>query len=400
VGGCVRDLKLGRAPKDFDIATSAHPGEIRSLFRNCRLIGRRFRLAHIYFRGGKIIEVSTFRTNPLDLDNEEELPEDLLITRDNVFGSAEQDARRRDFTVNGLFYDIRRGEALDYVGGLRDLSNRIIRTIGNPEVRMREDPVRLLRAVRFASRLDFEIDPHTHASMEGAVPDLTRCAPARLLEEVFRLLRCGAASRSFKLLNALGALRLLLPPIAEHVERTGPDGERDLLSRLACLDAWVRKGPVDDAIIVASLLAPLLESASAERERDLGTVIDGLLEQMVLTARLPRRIAERARSLLWAQGILSGERRRKRSPGSFRQHPDYPDALRVFEIGVEATGKGSELLTRWQSGAAPLVGVPSPAGLVPDERTGRRRRRRRRGDASPGGSAPGGPGGPPPASDG
>ncbi|MFN7133708.1 MAG: poly(A) polymerase, partial [Myxococcales bacterium] len=135
VGGCVRDLLVGRAPKDFDIATSAEPGQVRSLFRNCRLIGRRFRLAHIYFRGGKIIEVSTFRANPLELEAGEELPEDLLITRDNVFGTAEQDARRRDFTINGLFYDIRRGRVIDYVDGLRDLGTRTIRTIGDPKVR-------------------------------------------------------------------------------------------------------------------------------------------------------------------------------------------------------------------------------------------------------------------------
>ncbi|MFY0574487.1 hypothetical protein ACN28S_09130 [Cystobacter fuscus] len=187
VGGCVRDLSLGRTPKDFDIATSAHPGEVRAIFRNCRLIGRRFRLAHIYFKGGKIIEVSTFRANPTELvdspvDNgngeeegsevEESQNPDLLITHDNVFGTAEQDARRRDFTINGLFYDVVEGRIIDYVRGRRDLDEHYIRTIGDPEIRMREDPVRILRAVRFASKLGLDIESRTYAAMEGAVEDL------------------------------------------------------------------------------------------------------------------------------------------------------------------------------------------------------------------------------------
>src|SRR5215468_4678945 len=147
VGGCVRDLLAGRTPKDFDVATSAVPSEVRGIFRNCRLIGRRFRLAHVYFKGGKIVEVSTFRANPSELEDpaepgsEGEEKDDLLISDDNVFGTAEQDARRRDFTINGLFYDVAEGQVIDFVGGLRDLRLRDVRTIGDPEIRMREDPV-------------------------------------------------------------------------------------------------------------------------------------------------------------------------------------------------------------------------------------------------------------------
>src|SRR5216684_5366587 len=164
VGGCVRDLLLGRKPKDFDVATSAHPNEVRRIFSNSRLIGRRFRLAHVYFKGGKIIEVSTFRSTPMmevpevAAGGPEEVPSetangnggDLFITQDNVFGTAEQDARRRDFTINGLFYDVQIGQVIDYVRGRQDLEASLVRTIGDPEVRMREDPVRILRAVRFA----------------------------------------------------------------------------------------------------------------------------------------------------------------------------------------------------------------------------------------------------------
>jgi len=360
VGGCVRDLLLGRTPKDFDICTSAHPGEVRSLFRNCRLIGRRFRLAHVYFRGGKIIEVSTFRANPIELEEGEELPEDLLITRDNVFGTAEQDSRRRDFTVNGLFYDIRLGRVIDFVDGLADLNARTIRTIGNPEIRMREDPVRILPAVRFAARLSFDVDPATYAALEGAVEDLPRCAPARLLEEVFKLLRGGSSRRSLELLHALGALKVLLPPIGALLERTGPEGEREFFARLGVLDT---KMPLDDSIIVAALLAPVARE-------DSDTAVDQGLEDMVQTARLPRRIADRARQLLWAHGVLVGEQRRKRSLASFKQHPIFPDAMVLLEIGVEATGERRELLERWKAG--------EPPAELGKEGTGKQRRRRRR----------------------
>src|SRR5678815_1193445 len=190
VGGCVRDLLAGRTPKDFDVATSAVPSEVRGIFRNCRLIGRRFRLAHVYFKGGKIVEVSTFRANPSELEDgsdhgaEGEEKDDLLISDDNVFGTAEQDARRRDFTINGLFYDVAQGRVIDFVGGLRDLRLREVRTIGDPEIRLREDPVRILRAVRFACRLAFDIESRTYAAMEGAVEDLSLIhisEPTRLL---------------------------------------------------------------------------------------------------------------------------------------------------------------------------------------------------------------------------
>jgi poly(A) polymerase len=174
VGGCVRDLLVGRQPKDFDVATSALPSEVRGIFRNCRLIGRRFRLAHVYFKGGKIVEVSTFRANPAEVVEETPAPpeegeekEDLLINDDNVFGTAEQDARRRDFTINGLFYDVAEGRVIDFVGGLRDLRQQQVRTIGDPEVRMREDPVRILRAVRFACRLEFDIESRTQRRWRG-----------------------------------------------------------------------------------------------------------------------------------------------------------------------------------------------------------------------------------------
>jgi len=401
VGGCVRDLLLGQKPKDFDVATSAHPGEVRAIFRNSRLIGRRFRLAHIYFKGGKVIEVSTFRANPIELEEtsptadpapenaelsaqsdaepDSEAAADLLITEDNVFGTAEQDARRRDFTINGLFYDVASGQVIDYVRGRRDLQEHLIRTIGDPEIRIREDPVRILRAVRFACRLRFEIEPRTYAAMEGAVEDLPRCAPPRLLEETFRLLRGGIAKPSLKLLKALGALKLLLPPLDDYLEQKGKDGEILFDAFADALDRRVLSSErLDDAVLLAALLLPISRTASPEPENPTGSsgaaeAVEDLLKRFVQTARLPRRIAERTRFILLAQAVLSGERRRRGSLSRFRRHPVFNEALALFEISVEATGQHREALQAWKSGV-----VPSFQAAAKGHPKRRRRRRRRR----------------------
>jgi poly(A) polymerase len=429
VGGCVRDLLLGIGPKDFDIATSAHPNQVKDTFRNSRLIGRRFRLAHVFFRGGKIVEVSTFRANPLD--ELADLPADLLIRHDNVFGNEQEDARRRDFTINALFYDVDEGRVVDHVGGKADLAARRVRTIGNPFVRMREDPVRILRAIRFASKCAFEIEPETLAAMKAHVHEIPRCAPPRVMEEMLKLLRSGAARRCFELLREVGALRILLPPVAAYLERRGPEEAERHLRALEALDAHVRVGEIpSDAVLLATLLAPLpragapggpipkgaprppggpgavakpapeeddeldreLEALEAEQEPDedpaLAPLPEGalreaaelhderlggaapfaaggdaqpwslpqdvvapeiVLAEMVRTARLPRRIAERARMILLAQPILSGERRRKRSsPQAFARQSYFPEALAVFELSVAATGRGHDQLAKWQ----------------------------------------------------
>ena len=424
VGGCVRDSLLSIRPKDYDVATSAHPAQVKETFRNSRLIGRRFRLAHVFFRGGKIIEVSTFRANPLD--ELQDLPSDLLIRHDNVFGTEVEDARRRDFTINGLFYDVDEGRVVDHVDGKADLAARLVRTIGNPNVRMREDPVRILRAIRFAAKCAFEIEPATLAAMKQHVEEIPRCAPPRVLEEVMKLLRSGASRRSFELLREVHALRILLPPVAAYLERSGAQEAERHLRALDALDGHVRVGEIpSDAVLLATLLAPLpregapkgpipkgpprpqkpaaaepapeddvldqeleqlekeqedpsqaplpeaalVEAAELHDER-LGGVpafsVGGdvqpwslpqdvvapeiVLAEMVRTARLPRRIAERARMILLAQPILAGERRRRRSsPQAFARQSYFPEALAVFELSVAATGQGADQLARWQS---------------------------------------------------
>ena len=248
VGGCVRDLLLSRTPKDFDVATSATPKEIRQLFRNCRIIGRRFRLAHIFF-GSKIIETSTFRANPREGDDVDDTDE-LLIKRDNVFGTDTEDARRRDFTINGLFYDVEAEKVIDHVGGLADLERRVVRTIGDPDIRFREDPVRMLRAVKFAARLGLEIEPQTLAALVQHRGEIAKCAQPRVLEEIYRLLRGGAARRSVELLIDTGLAGVMSPQLSALFGPV-PEGAAGQEPARADSDAALpddaAAAPVDDA---------------------------------------------------------------------------------------------------------------------------------------------------------
>jgi poly(A) polymerase len=399
VGGCVRDLLLHVTPKDFDVATSATPDEVRALFRNCRLIGRRFRLAQVYFKGRKIIEVSTFRKNPVDeIATAETTPApegDLLISTDNVFGTAEEDARRRDFTVNGLFYDVSLGKVIDYVGGRADLAAHSIHTIGNSEVRLREDPVRLLRAIRFAAKLDFEIAPATWAAMQGSAGELVRCAPARVLEETLRLLRCGASRQAFELLRQVGALGLLLPPVASFLEACGPEEEQRLLGMLDAVDERVRAGiPTEDSLLLATLLLRLARPSSASGAPIMP--VEEILADLVHKSRLPRRIAEGARLLLLAQKALHGERRRRGSPTRFLRSPHFADALALMEMSVRVTGEGQEPLRRWQQREGAARAHPGPGesngetslDSAPSGESPRRGQRSRRGRRRPGEDRP------------
>src|SRR5207237_1267272 len=257
-------------------------------------------------------------------------------------GNAEEDARRRDFTINALFYDVDEGRVVDHVGGKTDLAQRLVHTIGDPDVRMREDPVRILRAIRFASKCGLRIEPGTLAAMRKHVAEIPRCAPPRVLEEVLKLLRSGASRRSLELMRDVGALRVLLPPVAEHLERRGPAEAERHLRALDALDAHVRVGEIpSDAVLLATLLASLPRDVVAP---------EIVLAEMVRTARLPRRIAERARLVLAAQPLLSGERKKRRfSPQAFARQSIFPEALAVFELSVAAAGRGADQLQKWQS---------------------------------------------------
>src|SRR5688500_17723587 len=214
VGGAVRDLLIGGHPKDFDVATSATPEQVKSLFRNCRLIGRRFRLAHVIF-GREIIEVATFRANVHDGSGDRETQEEGRLLRDNVYGTVEDDAIRRDFTANALYYAIEDFSVRDYVGGYEDVQARVLRLIGDPEARYREDPVRMLRAVRLAAKLDFSIDPASAEPIPRLATLLSGAAPARLFDECLKMFLSGHAEKSFLGLERNGLLPALFPETAK-----------------------------------------------------------------------------------------------------------------------------------------------------------------------------------------
>jgi poly(A) polymerase len=384
VGGCVRDLLLGRKPKDFDVVTSATPPEIRKLFRNCRIIGRRFKLAHIFF-GPKIIETSTFRANPRELEEEEgdeNEPEsgDLLIRRDNVFGTPEQDARRRDFTINGLFYDRDAKKVIDYVNGLADLEARVVRTIGDPDIRFREDPVRILRAVKFAARCDLTIEPETYRRMLEHRLEITKCAQARVSEEFYRLLRAGAAKRSMELLVETEILEILAPELARALKgpvRRGDAEEsaeeaalrqRRFWAYLAALDRSTdrRSAPPTNALMLAVLMLPPLRDAldpDSTGVRDVGHLVAQSLGPALERLRPSRRDSEQARQILLAirSILVSKNPRRKRQRLAGRDF--FDEALRLAEIVSDAETVDTSLAGRpiVAEGGAPIELEPEVA---------------------------------------
>lgn len=260
VGGSVRDLLLGQHPKDFDIATNASPEQVYKLFRNCRLIGRRFRLAHICF-SGEIIEVATFRGHHAKLGDEVQTEQGLII-RDNVYGTLEEDAERRDFTVNALYYNIADFSLVDFHQGLTDLNNRMLRIIGDPYQRYREDPVRILRAVRFASKLGFSIHPSTEGPIYESHALLQNVSPARLFDEILKLFHAGRALAAFILLRKYGLFGYLFAQTEACLD--GPDAEGDLKlieSLLISTDKRVAEGKaVSAGFLFAVILWPAFQA--------------------------------------------------------------------------------------------------------------------------------------------
>jgi poly(A) polymerase len=391
VGGSVRDLLLGRRPKDFDIGTSAHPYQVKRLFRNCWIIGRRFRLAHVRF-GTKTIEVATFRRQvsaqevaaleaqpaiPLEESAADAAEDghDRLVHRDNTFGTPEEDAFRRDFTVNALFYDIATFSIIDYTGGLQDLRDGIIRCIGTPEERFQEDPVRMLRAVAMAARLGFSIDPPIDAAIATHRGDIARSAPARLIEELYKLLRSGAAEQAFRML----AERRLLEPIAPQLQEGA--GEQ-LWASLAAVDAYRRRfedipDTLTNAILLGSLLTPLgftLRSLSPPPVFDRGGV-EPRKEPRLSLGILPiaRRDVERLRQILSLQRRLMDMGLSPRARRSLMHRGPFREALTWLEIH----GHAPEALEHWRGFVEAAVTYEGDAEAM-EPRPRRRRRRRRR----------------------
>lgn len=316
VGGAVRDLLLGEPPKDFDVATDAHPEQVKRLFRNCRLIGRRFRLAHVTY-GREIVEVATFRA-PHNGHAGGDGDDVECVTRDNCYGTIEQDAARRDFSVNALYYDPVAQSLLDFGTGLEDLAAGELKLIGDPRVRLREDPVRMLRAVRFVSKHGFRLDPALAEAITELADRIVDAAPARLFDEVIKLFHNGHARKAFLELEARGLFAPMFPQTARHFEREGPDGaaRRFLLTALDNTDARVRAGQgVNPAFLYAALLwGPVQARATFERELDHGPetamdlAIDAVLREQIKTVMIPRRFGGMMREIWELQHRLEAQR--------------------------------------------------------------------------------------------
>ena len=434
VGGSVRDLLLSRRPKDFDIGTSAHPYQVKKLFRNCWIIGRRFRLAHVRF-GMKAIEVATFRKN-IPAGSEAEPAEappsphatdaaDLLIKHDNTFGTPEEDAFRRDFTINALFYDIANFSIIDYVGGLKDLKDGLLRCIGDPNDRFQEDPVRMLRAIVMASRLGFRIDEPVIKAIAKHRQLMATASPARLIEEYYKILRSGAAEVTFRALVE----HRLLEPVTPEIQRGAKNVS--LWESLAALDAYRRKfesapATLRNPILLGSLLIPLGlmpkkshskfdddvddEDAGGNSEEAEDGAVEGAVEgasndgplhqaakahksrfkrppkePILKIGSLPiaRGDTERLRQILSLQGRIADLEMSPKAKRTLMHRGPFEDSLTWFEIH----GNAPTVLEHWKGFIEALgpdalrppaaePGAPSADGRAPGE--GRRRRGRRR----------------------
>ena len=341
VGGGVRDLLLGRSPKDFDVGTSAKPNEVKHAFRNCFLIGRRFRLAHVKFHD-KVIETATFRRNPQTVGEIIEHASEGPF-EDNTFGTPETDAYRRDFTVNGLFYDIKDFSVIDWVGGMKDLKRGLIRAVGDPDIRFQEDPVRMMRAVKFSSRLGFKIEKKTAAAMKRHHACILNASVPRVCEEVFRLFPYGNSMTAFKLMWEYGMLGDLLPELASFIAKNG--GDRCVLwKHLESLDAYERmmagKGfEVSNAVRAAVLMSGMYQAQGREGagRKVMQTMMDSL--------KIPKAVYFSAVLLLESGKRLSSAPAKGKS--RFIYNRDFLDALDFNRILARAEKRGEDVLNSW-----------------------------------------------------
>lgn len=347
VGGSVRDLLINKIPKDFDISTSARPEEIKAVFqRQCILIGRRFRLAHIRF-GHKIIEVSTFRAGENDSD---------LIVQDNVWGNAEQDVLRRDFTINGLLYDSSNHSIIDYVGGWEDIQKHVLRIIGDPIVRFKQDPVRLLRLLKFHARYGFNIDASTEAAISTCREEIVKSSPARILEEILRMLESGASAPFFRLLAEHNFLSILFPSLMQAM-RTSQG--KMIFHYLACADQlhqYKGKNTLDRAVLASCLIYPLLEYElkneflNKNRIPHIGEITlttTSLIREILIQAfsHFPRRISSMMVSILVAQYRITPLTGKRHYREKLFRYKDFDLALHFLKLRALVDEKYVDIYT-------------------------------------------------------
>ena len=391
VGGGVRDLMLEREPKDFDVATDATPEEVKALFRNCRLIGRRFRLAHVHF-GREIIEVATFRSGQDGSESSAEQTEDGMILRDNQYGTLEEDAWRRDFTINALYYNIGDFSVVDYTGGVEDLERGQIRLIGDPEQRYREDPVRMLRAVRFAVKLGFQIENSTEAPIRSLANLLEQIPQARLYEEFLKMFQAGQALETFEKLRHYDLFRYLFPMTDRMLaEEEGNFPHTFLMRALENTDLRVATGkPITPAFLIAALLWELVRQradASQETSPDSGQRLpenvrlhragQDVLRQQRKSLSMPKRFAIMAQEIWELQPRFN--RRRGRQPHRFMENGRFRAAYDFLLLRAEV-GEVDQELAQWWTDFQKVNASErdTMVNSAPGEGKPRKRRRRRR----------------------
>ncbi|NGX58035.1 MAG: Poly(A) polymerase I [Chlamydiae bacterium] len=352
VGGSVRDILARVKPKDFDISTSALPEEIKKIFRkNCILIGRRFRLAHIRF-GRKIFEVSTFRAGETD--------EADLIVRDNVWGTAEEDARRRDFSINGLFYDPYHKTVIDYVDGWHDLKEGVLRSIGNPEVRFKQDPVRMIRLLKFHARFDLKMEPGCVKALKSCREEIVKSAPARILEELLRMLESGHGHDFFKLLSEYQLLDLLIPELDQFLRSENGSQVYEFLKTADLIHHKNENVTLERSLLISCILFPIVERQIADfcethdktpNFGELSVLVWSVIRETMTSAftHFPRKISAISAYIIITQYRLTpfGKRRSHRS--KFLHDKDFPLALRFLRIRALADNQYSDKFFEWEN---------------------------------------------------
>jgi poly(A) polymerase len=350
VGGSVRDLLLGKIPKDFDVVTDAHPHEINGLFKNSRIVGRRFRLVHVFFKGGKIIEVSTFRSRS---EFEEVETEEGEIIRKESFGTPAEDAFRRDITINGLFYNIADFSIIDYVDGMTDLEQKVIRTIGDSDERFEQDPVRMIRVIRHAARTGFPIEDQTFQAILRHRKEIRRCSPSRLRDEFLRELKEGGAKSSLQLMLQTGLLFSLFPDLKRALGDESLSGKKTqefFLSLFDLVDQLTKTGrPVSESILLALFLTPFLRSVTPdhpflgkrEKYHYMAQTIRWSAHQILTPFSFPRGSKEMACQILMAQSMIRKEIQRGIIPKRLKMKKYFKEAVLLY--GVEAKAKGENV---------------------------------------------------------
>lgn len=385
VGGCIRDLLLGQTPKDFDIATNARPEEVAGLFRNCRLIGRRFRLAHIHF-GRDIIEVATFRGSP---ETDARTNANGHVLDDNHYGTMAEDALRRDFTINALYYDLRTDTVIDHIGAMEDIRRRVIRIIGEPHARYTEDPVRMLRAARLAAKLGMPLDEATHAAIAPLREHLRAVPAARLFDETQKLFMSGHGVQSFDTMQRYGLLGELFPDVARVLQHpnTAFAQYAAKLMRIALenTDARIAEGkPVTIAFLFAAFLWPVyqLQYRGLVKERDnwhsaMHEAVDTVHLAAAGRVSIPVRLRSMIREIWTLQARFELAQHSPRKMRSLLSHPRFRAAYDFLLIRHAAGEPLEHMAALWTQAQEDMDDIPAPPRDAPRSRPPMRRRRSR-----------------------